>query len=293
MRPDDPAPPLVAEFPTLAEGPDNLLSRVPGVVFRYRGTFERGRMVFVNSAIEHLLGYSPEEVYAHKVENMLLPWLTPHPDLGKNYVGHLRDRYTCGSPMSVINRAIGKDGSGKWILLRARPIQEHPNGEFTLEGASTDVSELIDEKTRLLAALERKYVADVDADLTGAERILIVDDKVDVADTLSDGLAKFGYETAPVYCPMEAIALVTEHPQAWDVVIANCEMRNLNGVAFLETVRAVRPDVMTILCSELSRTAAEGLIASGRIDAHAEKPVAATPIASRVRQLMSYRRQRV
>ena len=164
-----------------------------------------------------LPAYSPSEVCALTVENMLLPWLTPHADHGDDYVEYLKDRYCRGEPMRAVNKATTNDGRTRWIVLTACPVEEHADGEFTLEGVIVDATELYEERECLLDLLRQKPPSrGVDADLVGTERVLIVDDDINIADELSMGLTDIGYETAPIYCPLEALAVVEEEPAAWD-----------------------------------------------------------------------------
>src|SRR5689334_3516883 len=86
--------------------------------------------------------------------------------------------------------------------------------------------------------------------LAGSERILIVSDNILLADNISAGLTNLGYETAPVYCPFEAAALVGEEPFAWDVLITDHTILGVPGTALIAQVRAIRPDIITVLCSE-------------------------------------------
>src|SRR5207248_2346759 len=44
-------------------------------------------------------------------------------------------------------------------------------------------------------------------ELHGLERVLIVDDEIDIADSLGIALDRMGYETAPVYDSKEALEL--------------------------------------------------------------------------------------
>ena len=56
------------------------------------------------------------------------------------------------------------------------------------------------------------HMRSVAARSEGTERVLIVDDDIDVADMLSIGLARIGYEVAVSNDPLEALEAFTEDP---------------------------------------------------------------------------------
>lgn len=119
--------------------------------------------------------------------------------------------------------------------------------------------------------------------IRGRERILIVDDEIDVADALSYALTNLGYETAPVYSPTEALEIFTEGPDAWDVLITDQSMPDLKGLDLIRRIRFIRPGLRTILCTGYSDTTTESAVAGDGVDAFFTKPVPADVIAAAVR----------
>jgi CheY-like chemotaxis protein len=119
--------------------------------------------------------------------------------------------------------------------------------------------------------------------LRGRERVLIVDDESVIADGLSIGLARLGYESVGVCDPREALAAFAEDPAAWDVVVTDQVMPPMRGVELLRRMKALRPDIRAILCSghddDFDRAAVDSA------DIYMRKPVDALEIAKHIRSL--------
>ncbi|MGH6980768.1 MAG: response regulator, partial [Stellaceae bacterium] len=85
--------------------------------------------------------------------------------------------------------------------------------------------------------------------LRGHERLLIVDDRIDITDVLAIGLDRLGYEVAAVNTPQEALEAFAEAPQQWDVVITDNAMGVTSGLKLAGELVAIRPDIPIILCT--------------------------------------------
>jgi DNA-binding NtrC family response regulator len=79
-----------------------------------------------------------------------------------------------------------------------------------------------------------------------------VDDELDVADVVSIGLDRLGYEVAAVQDPAEAAQIFKEDPDAWDVVISDQVMPGMRGLELLAALKCLRPSVRFILCTGFS-----------------------------------------
>ncbi|HYM01745.1 MAG TPA: PAS domain S-box protein [Stellaceae bacterium] len=122
--------------------------------------------------------------------------------------------------------------------------------------------------------------------LRGRERILVIDDDVDLTDMLSIGLDRLGYEVVALNDPDEGIAVVAESPGAWDVVISDQAMPGLKGIALLERIKQLRPALRVILCTGYSDGATEAAALAAGIDAFFLKPVLPEQIAGAIRRLV-------
>jgi CheY-like chemotaxis protein len=123
----------------------------------------------------------------------------------------------------------------------------------------------------------------------GRERILIVDDEVDITDMLAIGLERLGYEAATVNDPYEALDAFAEAPAAWDAVITDQLMPRMEGLALAEKLKALRPDVVIILCTGLDDGTIGPLAKARGVDAFLVKPVEPEEIATTIRGLLPSR----
>jgi two-component system response regulator HydG len=78
-----------------------------------------------------------------------------------------------------------------------------------------------------------------------APRILIVDDKLELADTLADGLADRGFAARAIGDSRAALALVRAGEV--DLLVSDLRMPELDGLALLDAARAALPDLPVIV----------------------------------------------
>ncbi|MBC7931513.1 MAG: response regulator, partial [Rubrivivax sp.] len=76
-------------------------------------------------------------------------------------------------------------------------------------------------------------------------RILIVDDEAVIADTLSELLESWGYETAVAADGIEGLGSIEEFRPM--VVVTDVYMPNLDGFGLLREVRELHPETAVIL----------------------------------------------
>jgi PAS domain S-box-containing protein len=135
------------------------------------------------------------------------------------------------------------------------------------------------------AALDEVPTPHKHADLRGRERVLVVDDEIDITDMLSIGLERLGYEVAAVDDPAEAVEVVAEAPELWDVVVTDHLMPNLNGLELSSRLKELRDDLIVILCTGLN----DGVIGERArlrgVDAFFPKPVEPEQIAAAICRL--------
>ena len=76
-------------------------------------------------------------------------------------------------------------------------------------------------------------------------RVLVVDDKLAMAETLADALADEGFDTTALGSGRAAIAAM--HAGPVDVVVTDVRMPDIDGFAVLEAIRAAKLDVPVIV----------------------------------------------
>ncbi|MDH4320647.1 MAG: PAS domain S-box protein [Desulfobulbaceae bacterium] len=125
--------------------------------------------------------------------------------------------------------------------------------------------------------------------LTGNERILVVDDESSIVNLHKSSLAKLGYQVTGTTSSLEALALFTDNPDAFDVLITDQTMPRMTGMELVRKVRSRRPEMPVIICtgysSVLSKTEAEEL-GVGEI---LMKPVERKKLARQIRKVLDLR----
>lgn len=81
----------------------------------------------------------------------------------------------------------------------------------------------------------------------GTERLLFVEDDVELAVLYRDALDQLGYVTTMCSNSIDALHLFQEQPDAFDVIITDHVMPNLTGAALAREVLAIRPQCPIIL----------------------------------------------
>ncbi len=136
-------------------------------------------------------------------------------------------------------------------------------------------------------------LAPVTAEIRGHERILVVDDEPDLADMLAIGLERLGYEVVSLTDPREALATVRDDPTAWDVVVADQVMPRLRGTALIAELKALRPEIWTILCTGFYDDTADIVAREQGADAVLRKPIELQELAHAIRLLIERRKEAV
>src|SRR5262249_3932074 len=97
-------------------------------------------------------------------------------------------------------------------------------------------------------------------------RLLLVDGHALIARVVSEQLRRLGYEVTAVNDPEEALELITEDPEDFDLLLTDLQMPRMNGVELAARVGRVRPQLPVVLSTGNRRAvpagAAEG--AGGR-----------------------------
>lgn len=104
-------------------------------------------------------------------------------------------------------------------------------------------------------------------------RVLIVDDEVDMADMLSIGLERLGFQTVSVHSPMLALAAIEEDPSAFDALLTDQIMPGMHGTELIAKVRRTAPGMRTVLCTAYMENADQSHKLAEAADAVLYKPV--------------------
>ncbi|MEP7121872.1 MAG: response regulator [Byssovorax sp.] len=85
----------------------------------------------------------------------------------------------------------------------------------------------------------------------GHERVLLVDDEQAIARSLARILERFGYRVTFRTDAADALAVVRERPESFDLVITDLTMPGMSGLDLAREILALRPDLPVIVMSGL------------------------------------------
>lgn len=131
-----------------------------------------------------------------------------------------------------------------------------------------------------------------DAELLAGKAVLVVDDNPAVVDTLVAMLEQAGAEPGPCLDPADALAAVTEDPDAWSLVITDYDMPGMNGAALARKLREVRADLPLMLLSALPRAHQRRAGEAELFDAVLGKPASLDNLVAAARTAMAAARKR-
>jgi two-component system cell cycle sensor histidine kinase/response regulator CckA len=122
--------------------------------------------------------------------------------------------------------------------------------------------------------------------LRGTERILVIDDEVDVADAVAISLGRLGYDAKAIYSAVDAFDLFIRDPDAWDAIITDQSMPQMNGRDLVGKIKFIRPEIKTILSTGHSAAATVETVWGDGVDAVFTKPTPIEDMAACLRRLI-------
>lgn len=117
----------------------------------------------------------------------------------------------------------------------------------------------------------------------GHERVLVVDDRADLADIAKTMLESHGYDVVALSDAQEALA-VLERDGNFALLFSDVVMPgNLNGVALARLAQALRPDLKVLLTTGYAESSIERTDARGTAYDVIDKPYAMVDLLRKVR----------
>ncbi len=122
--------------------------------------------------------------------------------------------------------------------------------------------------------------------LEGTEKVLIVDDDIDLAEVLAAGLEQLGYNVVAFSDPLEALAAIRQSVDGFDVLVTDHFMPKMHGLELVSAVRSTHHAIKILLCSGANMPSLEEAARVAGADAFLRKPFSATDIALQIRSLL-------
>ncbi len=121
---------------------------------------------------------------------------------------------------------------------------------------------------------------------TGNERILLVDDDVDITRLHQKTLQTLGYTVTALNASSEALAAFQRQPDNFDCIITDMTMPEMTGAELAEHLQAIRPGIPIILCTGFSELVNKKRAKEIGVTAFIMKPVALNDFAGVVRKAL-------
>jgi two-component system, cell cycle sensor histidine kinase and response regulator CckA len=121
----------------------------------------------------------------------------------------------------------------------------------------------------------------------GNERILVVDDEIDILNVAKTRLERLGYSVTPKISSSDALESFRSKPDAFDLVITDQTMPGMTGDQLSKQILAIRSDIPIILCTGFSATVDKEEALDIGIRAFVMKPVSLKEMSILVRDLLN------
>ncbi len=143
-------------------------------------------------------------------------------------------------------KEIGK-GTGMGLAISHGIIKAH-DGEITVESRLGLGSSFMIHLPRHHRETSMDPIPEK-PDLMGAETLLLVDDEPGLVDIHTQFLTKFGYQVVTCTDPFEALDLLRQKPDIFDLVVTDQKMPGMTGDELRKQIFQVLPDLPVVLCS--------------------------------------------
>jgi signal transduction histidine kinase len=116
-------------------------------------------------------------------------------------------------------------------------------------------------------------------------RVLIVDDEADMADMLTIGLERLGFQTVAVQNPLVALSAIEQDPAAFDTLLTDQLMPRMLGTDLIREAKRVSPRLRAVLYTGHTEAMSEAEALALGADAVIYKPVDIQVVAMAVSPL--------
>ena len=176
------------------------------------------------------------------------------------------------------------EGTGLGLAVAHGIMAEH-GGELTAQSLAGEGSQFCAIFPRARQAPEPEPA--VETIIPGAERVLVVDDENSVAKVLQDMLSTMGYSVVSVTDSQQALALVRDSNERFDLVITDQTMPVMTGIQIANELKSIQPDLPVLLisgyCTEIDPADYSTLGIVNRIS----KPIQAADLSRAVRDALA------
>ncbi len=123
--------------------------------------------------------------------------------------------------------------------------------------------------------------------LRGEERILVVDDELEIVSVLTQMLESLGYQVSAFNSSEVALANFKRRPADFDLVITDQTMPHMTGEELAREMLRLRPELPIILCTGYSESISPEKVRAMGIREFILKPIATRPMAEAIRRVLT------
>ncbi|WP_051327325.1 response regulator [Desulfatibacillum aliphaticivorans] len=120
----------------------------------------------------------------------------------------------------------------------------------------------------------------------GREKVLFVDDEPSIVKLGGKMLERLGYTVTTHTSSLQALELVRNKPNGFDIVITDMTMPDMNGDVLAAELMKIRPDIPVILCTGYSNKITPEKAMDMGIKAFAMKPLVKSELAKSIRKVL-------
>ncbi len=121
---------------------------------------------------------------------------------------------------------------------------------------------------------------------SGSERILFVDDEESVCKLGKRVLSQMGYQVEVHQNPISALAVFTQSPEKFDLVVTDYAMPKMSGEVLARWIKELRPDIPVIIFTGFSAEWTQEELLKAGIEDVVMKPIIARDLAKRIRRVL-------
>jgi DNA-binding NtrC family response regulator len=125
-----------------------------------------------------------------------------------------------------------------------------------------------------------------EADFTGTEHIIFIDDEPMLVNVFRQGLVKLGYQVEGFIDPRKAMEFFQNNSNNIDLVITDTTMPYINGIELAVKMLQRCPDLPIILCTGFTTLISAEEAARKGISDFIMKPYKTKDLAARIRHLL-------
>ncbi|MGK5093268.1 response regulator [Deltaproteobacteria bacterium TL4] len=126
----------------------------------------------------------------------------------------------------------------------------------------------------------------ISSDITGNERILVVDDEVILAKLVRKMLEQQGYQVTAMMEPHKALKLFRSDPSKFDLIITDQTMPLMTGEQFAKEIISIRSDIPIVLITGLSDAKMKKNTRSPGVQRIMRKPLDADNLGVMIKELL-------